>query len=66
MEKYIDDSLGNGRDKKCLEWRWNSTAMIAKGTAKNSPGIEKRSLGEETVRIAENSIGIVVIRQATE
>lgn len=29
-------------------------------------GAEKCSLGEETVRIAENSIGIVVIRQATE
>lgn len=40
--------------------------MIAKGTAKNSHGVEKRSLGEETVRIAENSMGIVVIRQATE
>nr|DAI18334.1 MAG TPA: hypothetical protein [Caudoviricetes sp.] len=26
-------SLGNGRDKKCLERRRNSTAMIAKGTA---------------------------------
>lgn len=48
---------GTGRDKKCLEWRRNSTAMIAKGTAKNSPGAEKRSLGEETVRIDENSMG---------
>nr|DAH15074.1 MAG TPA: hypothetical protein [Caudoviricetes sp.] len=26
-------SLGDGRDKKCREWRRNSEAMIAKGTA---------------------------------
>lgn len=32
--------------------------MIAKGTAKNSPGAEKCSLGEETVRKAESSMGI--------
>lgn len=34
--------------------------MIAKGTAQTSHGVEKRGLGEETVRIAENSMGIVL------
>lgn len=40
--------------------------MIGKGTAQTSLGIEKCSLGEETVRIAENSTGTVVIRLAKE
>lgn len=58
LVKYAYDSLGNGRGKKCLEWRRNFTAMIAKGTAWTSLGVEKRGLGEETVRMAESSIGI--------
>lgn len=32
--------------------------MIAKGTAWTSLGLEKRGLGEETIRKAESSIGI--------
>lgn len=58
LVKYGYDSLGNGRDKKCLEWRSSCTEMIAKGTAWTSLGVEKRGLGEETIRKAESSIGI--------
>lgn len=31
MEKHSDDSLGNGRDKKCLEWRRNRSEAKGMG-----------------------------------